>query len=330
MAPDLLVSDSHSRSVDSGQLTALKDWVTWVKLAGLTLVLSVLFTFDFWRLTVSAAFFGNPLGWVLLALVASVLFGSFTLASTWSGWRQWTAVFLVFYGVPYVLTVAEAPYLPSVLTASLIADVLVNGAIIAGVFAAVLVTLLGRAVPDVPVRRSRLVMPAGEWAWKLLSAGAVYLTLFFVFGEAVYAPLARAVDSAAYAAEQAAIPSSGAALVFPIEYLRGVLFAVFAAPAIMALPYSWRKTGAFVALLISLPESALILLSTTLAPGLVLPHFVEVLGANLVLGLVIVWILQRRDRLPSLTDLPRKVLASWAEEAAPGVSREKGIRSRAL
>jgi hypothetical protein len=330
MTQELLLSHRRSESSDSGLRTALKDWVTWVKLAGLTLVLSVLFVFDFWRLTFSAAFFGDPLGWVLFAFVASVLFGFFTLVSTWSGWRQWAAVFLVFYGVPYVLTVAEAPYLPSVLTASLVTDLLVNGAIVAGVFAAILVTLLGRPVPYAPTRRTRLVMPAGEWAWKLLSVGAVYLTLFFVFGEAVYAPLARAVDSAAYAAEQAAVPTSGAALVFPIEYLRGVLFAVFTVPAVMALPYSWRKTGAFVALLIGLPESALILLSTTLAPGLVPPHFVEVLGANLVLGVAMVWILQRRDRLPSLADLPQAAPANSAEEVAPAANREKGIRSRAL
>ena len=312
MTQVLPVSDGDARSAGSGLQPALKEWGTWAKLAGLTLVLSILFSFDFWRLTFSTAFFGNPLGWVLLALVASVLFGFFTLASTWTGWRQWTAVFLVFYGVPYVLTVAEAPYLPSVLTASRVADILVNGAIVAAVFGAVLVTLLGRAAPESAAGRSRLVMPAGEWAWKLLCAGAVYLALFLVFGEAVYAPLARAMDSAAYAAEQAAVPASGAALVFPIEYVRGVLFAVFAAPVVMALPYGWRKTGTFVALLISVPESALILLSTALSPGLVPAHFVEVLGANLVLGVAVVWILQRRERLPSPSALPRAAQGSPA------------------
>jgi hypothetical protein len=305
MTQELPVSDGYGRSAGSGLRAALKDWATWAKLAGLTLVLSVLFSLDFGRLAFSTAFFGNPLGWVLLAFVASVLFGFFTLASTWTGWRQWTAVFLLFYGVPYVLTAVEASYLPGVLSTSKVADLLLNGAIDAGVFAAVLVTLLGPAAPQPAANRSRLVMPAGEWAWKLLCAGAVYLTLFLVFGEAVYAPLARAMDSAAYAAEQAAVPSSGAALVFPIEYLRGVLFAAFAAPAVMALPYSWKKTGVFVALLIGLPESALILLSTTLAPGLVPGHFVEVLGANLVLGVALVWIFQRRDRLPSVTAIPR-------------------------
>jgi hypothetical protein len=312
MTQELPVSVSDGPLAGSAVRNALKDWSTWAKLAGLTLVLSILFSFDFGRLAPSTAFFGNPLGWVLLAFVASVLFGLFTLASTWTGWRQWTAIFLIFYGVPYVLTAVEASYLPSVLSASKVADLLVNGAIIAGVFAAVVVALLGRAAPQPAARRSRLAMPASEWAWKLLCAGAVYLALFLVFGEAVYAPLAKAMDSAAYAAEQAAVPSSGAALVFPIEYLRGVLFAAFAAPVVMALPYSWKKTGAFLALLISLPESAMILLSTTLAPGLVPAHFVEVLGANLVLGVALVWIFQRRDRLPSVTALPRATRASTA------------------
>jgi hypothetical protein len=312
MTQGLPVSDNYARSAGSGLRPALKDWATWAKFAGLTMVLSILFSLDFGRLALSTAFFGNPLGWVLLAFVASVLFGFFTLASTWTGWKQWTAVFLLCYGVPYVLTAVEASYLPNVLSTGKVADLLVNGAIDAGVFAAVLVTLFARSAPQPATGRTRLVMPAGEWAWKLLCAGAVYLALFLVFGEAVYAPLARAMDSAAYAAEQAAVPSSVAALVFPIEYLRGVLFAAFAAPAVMALPYNWKKTGAFVALLISVPESAMILLSTGLAPGLIPAHFVEVLGANLVLGVAVVWILQRRDRLPSVAALPRAARASPA------------------
>lgn len=56
---------------------------------------------------------------------------------------EWGAVFSVFYGVNYVLTAIESVYLPSVLPANLVFSLLVNGAIASGIFAAVLVLVLG-------------------------------------------------------------------------------------------------------------------------------------------------------------------------------------------
>ena len=291
-------------SPDSGpgaRPSALVRWLraslTWAELAVLTVVLTALFSFDFERLTPSSAFIGDPVGWVLLAFVVSLLFGAFTAVSRWSGWKQWSAIFLVLYGVPYVLTVAEAPYIPTVLPESRVIDTLLNGAIIAGVFATAVVVILGRPGGEAQPSIARLSMPPREWAWKILVAGAIYLALFFVFGAAVYGPIARMMDPSGYAAEQGAIPASGSALVFPIEFLRGIGFAAFSLLAVVALPSSWKKTGVAVALLIAIPESAMILLSTTMAPGLVPGHFVEVLGANLIFGYAVVWLLNRPGRL---------------------------------
>jgi len=281
----------------------LRNSRTWAKLAGLTLVLSALFSFDFERLSPAAGFLENPVGWVLLALTASVLFGAFTAVSCWSGWRQWSAIFLVFYGVPYVLTVAEAPYIPAVLPQARVIDLLVDGAIIAGIFALVTVVAFGRSVAGTSQPPARLAMPGREWIWKFAAGGAIYLALFFVFGAAIYSPLAKAMDPSGYTAEQGAIPAAGLALVFPIEFVRGLGFIAFALPAVMALPYAWKRTGLGIALLIGVPESAMILLSTSLAAGLIPAHFVEVLGANLIFGFAMVWLLNHPDRL-SLVHLP--------------------------
>ena len=86
-------------------------------------------------------------------------------------------------------------------------------------------------------------MPTVEWIWKIFCSGAIYLVLFILFGLAVYGPLATALDKAAYVAEQAAIPASAAALVFPLEFLRGLIWTALAIVASISLSFNWKKTS---------------------------------------------------------------------------------------
>src|SRR5260370_21466321 len=58
------------------------------------------------------------------------------------------------------------------------------GALVAGPFSALAVLILGKRSAD-PVgneRNTRLVMPTGEWAWKLAVIALAYLFLYFTFG----------------------------------------------------------------------------------------------------------------------------------------------------
>jgi hypothetical protein len=180
-------------------------------------------------------------------------------------------------------------------------SLLVNGAIISGIFAAVLVlVLVGRRV-QTHTATKRLAMHSREWAWKIIGAGVSYLVLFVLFGFAVYIPLARLLDPVALAAEQSAVPVSVAALIFPLEAIRGVIWVLIGVPAIIAVPFGWRKTAVITGLLFAVPMSGSIGLSTAIAPGLVPAHLVEVFGENFVFGALAVWIFHLRSRLPAVT-----------------------------
>lgn len=176
-------------------------------------------------------------------------------------------------------------------------SLLVNGAITSTIFAVALVWAFGSGKME-GVSGARLQMPGKEWAWKIVASAGVYLLLFIVFGLVVYAPLGRALDPVAYAQEQATA-STAAALVFPIELLRGALWALLAVPAILALRFGWKKTGLVIGLLMAVPLSLTLFLATTMAVGLQVAHAGEIFGENLVFGLAVVWILRARSRLPT-------------------------------
>jgi hypothetical protein len=145
---------------------------------------------------------------------------------------------------------------------------------------------------------TRLKMPGREWAWKIVVSAVVYLLLFFVFGFMVYMPLGKALDPVAYTQEQS-IASNASSLVFPIELLRGALWALFAVPAIIALSFGWKKTGVTIGLLMAIPLALFQFVSTTTTIGLQIAHTAEIVGENMVFGFLLVWVLHVHSRLPT-------------------------------
>jgi len=274
---------------------------TWAKIIGLTVLLVVLLSFNYAGLALSSSVTQKPLQLIVVAFVDTVIMGYLVTASRWKGRMEWLALFSAFYGVNYALTTIEAVYLPTVLPASTVFNLLLNGAIVSGVFAAALVAVLGERGMQEQTGVKRLAMPAREWIWKTIAGGIVYIILFIIFGAVVYGPLAKSLDAAAYAAEQSSGASAGAALIFPTEILRGAIWVLLGVPVIMSLPFGWRKTGVIMGIVFAVPLSGFILLSTTIAAGLVPAHFVEVITENFVFGILVTWILQRHDRLPALS-----------------------------
>ncbi|MDA4111590.1 MAG: hypothetical protein OK439_03565, partial [Thaumarchaeota archaeon] len=226
------------------------------------------------------------------------------------GWKEWAVLFSLLYGSTYLLTAIESVYLKTILGASAVVSLLVNGAIVSGVFAFALVELLAKEKPEPEIVHNRLTMPRKEWAWKILCSGALYLLLFIVFGLAIYAPLARAIDPSAYASEQASISASAAGLVFPLEFLRGIIWTTLAVLATFSLPYDWKKTSVVVGLLLAVPISVSVFLSSAIVPGLQVAHFAELFGENLVFGIAAVWILHLHSRLRELTAVTKSTKLS--------------------
>jgi hypothetical protein len=281
----------------------LKKTTTWtaevlIKVTSLTLLFAVLLSFDYTKFALSNAIAEATIQVIIFALITTLLLSYFVLSSCWTGWKEWGAVLALLYGMVYVLTAAETFYLGSILPMGVVFSLIVNGAIVSAVYSGALVWAFSSKKPQSRVSSSRLQMPVSEWIWKILSLAIVYLLLFMVFGGMVYMPLAMLLDPVALASEQS-IAASAAALVFPIELIRGALWALLAVPAIVALSFDWKKTGLVIGLLMAVPLTLSQFMSTTETIGLQLAHSVEILGANMVFGVLLVWILRIHSRLPS-------------------------------
>lgn len=267
-----------------------------LKVIGLTVLYIALLSINYSAFTFSNAATKTPIQLILVAFIDTLLLSYFVLSSRWKGWKEWGAVFAVLYGMVYVLTAAETFYLGSILSANMVFTLLVNGAITSAIFAGALAWVFGSKGMQGGMGSTRLKMPGKEWAWKIVASAVVYLLLFIIFGIIVYMPLGKALDPVAYAQEQS-IASNASSLVLPIELLRGALWALFAVPAIMALPFGWKKTGVIVGLLMAVPLALSQFLSTTMTIGLQMAHTCEIGGENMVFGFLLVWVLGVHSRL---------------------------------
>ena len=282
--------------------------VTWtkqvlLKVTGLALLFAALLSVDYRALTLSVAISTAPIQVIIFAFVNTLLLSYFVLSSSWTGWKELGAAFALLYGMVYLLTAAESIYLGSILPAATVFSLLINGAIVSAIFSGALVWALGNKRPQTEVNSRRLRMPTREWVWKILLSASVYLVLFLVFGGIVYTPIARLLDPSAFASEQS-IASSAASLVFPIEFVRGTFWALFAVPAVLALRFGWKKTGLVIGLLMAVPLTLSQFLSTAETLGLQIAHSFEIAGANIVFGFLLLWILKIHSRF--LTDKPQK------------------------
>ena len=267
----------------------------WLKVIGLTGTYVALLSINYSSATLSSAVLTTPIQLIADSFVVTLLLSYFVLSSRFSFRKKWGALFSVLFGMVYVLTAMESVYLGSILAVNKIPPILINGSITSAIFAAALVFAFGGRTSQ--NGSGRLQMPATEWIWKVLVLSGIYLLLFIIFGLIVYAPLGKAFDSTGYASEQATA-SSAAALVFPIELLRGALWALFAVPAILALPFGWKKTGVVVCLLMAIPLTMTLFLGNSMSIGLQVAHAAEIFGENLVFGAATVWILKVHQRLP--------------------------------
>jgi len=106
------------------------------------------------------------------------------LRSRWSGWRLVAAIFLVFYGVTTFMSQIESAVFLTHLPPGMLPRLFLMGALIAAPFSVLAVLILGKRKAETvdTEPNSRLVMPAGEWAWKLVVIALAYVILYFTFG----------------------------------------------------------------------------------------------------------------------------------------------------
>jgi hypothetical protein len=250
------------------------------------------------------------------------------LSSRWSGWRLMATVFLLTFGIYTFMSQIETAAFPAVanrLPAGMLPALFLAGALQAALFAPPAVLILGKwkrdAAEDEP--NARLVMPPGEWAWKLAAIALVYVALYFTFGyyvawrnPAVHTYYGGA-DPGSLFGQVGNVMRDTPWLPF-FQFLRGILWTLLALPVIRMMKRGAWATGLAVGLLFALVMNAQLLLPNPYMPDAVrMAHLVETASSNFIFGWVIVWLLHRRHS--SLRDL-----FGWSPDSRVQVSPVTG------
>ena len=226
------------------------------------------------------------------------------LRSRWSGWRLAAAVFFIFYGVTTFMPQIESAVFLTRLPPGMLPRLFLMGALIAAPFSVLAVHILGKRKAEVvdTEPNSRLVMPASEWAWKLVVIALAYVILYFTFGYFVAwrNPAVReyyvGIDPGSFVAQMGTVLRNTPWLV-PFQILRAMFWVALALPVIRMMKGRWPETALAVGLLFAVVMNAQLLLPNPFMPEPVrMAHLAETASSNLILGVFVGWLLTPTPR----------------------------------
>jgi hypothetical protein len=228
------------------------------------------------------------------------------LRSRWAGWRLVATVFFVFYGVMTFMSQIESAVFVTRLPSGMLRRLFLMGALVAAPFSPLAVLSLGKRTAHTADAEpnTRLVMPTGEWAWKLAVIAAAYLILYFTFGYFIAwrNPAVRAYYGA-IGYERSFLAHMGTVLeaapwLIPFQILRALLWTALALPVIRMMKGRWPETALAIGALFAVVMNAQLLLPNPYMPEAVrLTHLIETASSNFLFGWLVGWLLTQRHRL---------------------------------
>ena len=256
--------------------------------------------------------FASPFDMLVVGAGHALVLMLVILSSRWRGWKLMLAVSFAYYGLITVMAQIETAYFLSNLTVSpeLLPRLFLMGIPPAVLFIPLAVLILGKGFksPADEQPNPRLVMPLGQWAWKLVLIMLAYLILYFSAGYFIawQNPELRAfyngTDPGNFFLQMRSIILNDPRLV-PFQMLRALLWTLFSLPIIrMTRGKSWW-TAILLGLMLAVPFNVGHLLSNPLLPlaSVRMSHLIETASSNFVFGLVMVWLLHRQHT--SIRDL---------------------------
>ncbi|HEY2973643.1 MAG TPA: hypothetical protein VGJ48_14110 [Pyrinomonadaceae bacterium] len=243
-------------------------------------------------------------GGTLIALFAVSFLNTAVLAylilrSRWAGWKLVLAIFVVFYGVMTVMSQIETAYFLTRLPPGLLPRLFLAGAIIAALFSALAVPILGkgrRAGPD-DESEAGLKMPVRQWIVKLALILIAYVIIYFTFGyfiawknDAVRAYYGGNDPGSLLA--QMRIVLRDTPMLLPLQAVRGLLWTALAVLVIRMMKGEWWEAGFAVALSFAVLMNSQLLLPNPLMPQEVrMVHLLETASSNFLFGWLVVIVL---------------------------------------
>ncbi|MGZ3373087.1 MAG: hypothetical protein ACXU9O_07235 [Gemmatimonadaceae bacterium] len=240
---------------------------------------------------------------LVVCLLQVMVMTHLILRSRWTGWRLVAAVFFVFYGVTTFMPQIESAVFLTRLPPGTLPRLFLMGVLIAVPFSVLSVLILGKRKAKIAdtMPNSRLVMPASEWAWKLVVIAVVYVILYFTFGYFVawrhpgVAEYYGGVDRGSFAAQMRIVIRNTPWLI-PFQIARAMCWVALALPVIRMLKGKWPETALSLGLLFAVVMNAPLLLPNPYMPEQVrMAHLVETASSNLIFGVFIGWLLTRHD-----------------------------------
>ena len=241
----------------------------------------------------------------LIALLAGSLLNAAVwtyviLRSNWTGWKLILAVVFVFFGVNTVMPQIETAYFVTRLPPGMLPRLFLAGLIIAVIFAALAVLILGKArARSTEGSSSRIA--GGALTVKLLLIVVAYLLLYFTFGYFIAwkNPAVRAYyggnDPEGFIVHIANLLRTEPML-FVLQVVRALLWATLAVPIIKMMKGEWWESGLAVALLFAVMTSQLLLPNPLMPAEVRMVHLVETATSNFLFGWLVVLILRGTGR----------------------------------
>ena len=254
----------------------------------------------------------SPWDMVVVGAAHTLVIMLMILWSRWRGWRLMVAVALAYYGAITFMTQIETAYFLSSLTVNegTLRELFLMGMPTAFLFVPLAVVILGRATgpADSGEPNDRLVMPVGQWLWKLALIIVAYWVLYFGAGYFIawQNPELRAfysgVDAGNFFLQMQVILITDPWLA-PFQALRALLWVACALPVIRMTAGSPWRAALLVGLLLAVPSNLGHLLANPLIPAasVRMSHMIETMSSTFIYGLIIVWLLHRKHS--SVADL---------------------------
>ena len=240
---------------------------------------------------------------VFLALVTvsflnTGLLSYLILRSRLSGWKLMLSVFVFFFGTAIVMPQIETAVFVTQLPPGMLSRIILSGLLLSLIFSVIAVVILGRYKPQEAVEAiPRLRLVPVQWFMRLTVIGICYVVIYFAFGYFIawQSPAVRAyyhgADPGSFIA-QLGVVFRETRWLFPLQFLRGVLWALIALPVIRMLKSRQWETALAVALCFAICTSSQLLIPNPLMPYEVrMAHLLETSTSNFLFGLVVVAVL---------------------------------------
>jgi hypothetical protein len=239
---------------------------------------------------------------LIMSLLNTAVLTYLTVRSRWGGWRLVVAIAFILFGVSTVMPQIETAVFIHNLPRGFLPRLILAGFLFSALFAALLVLILGKIRRYDSSQVSQWIRMSGsQWIVRLSVIAFFYVVIYFTFGYFIAwkNPAVRAYyggGSLNGFVSQIYQTWQDIPWVFPLQFLRGLLWTALALPVIRMMRGAWWETGLVVALLFGVVMNTQLLLPNPLMPHEVrMTHLLETASSNVIFGWVLVWLLRIKD-----------------------------------